>query len=111
MIKRKKKKRGGNGSEDSDEVYGEEEIDKDDEEDVEREEDDLEGEQEDREGEQEDVEGGEEGDDDVHMTDEGETSSSGLGIRMRDIGRPDSASSSRGLYGDAGEHRFRASTQ
>jgi len=30
---------------------------------------------------------------------------------MRDLGRPDSASSSRGLYGDAAEHRFRASTQ
>jgi len=58
---------GGNGSEDSDEVYGEEEIDEEDEEDVE-------GEQEDVEGEQEDLEGWEEGDDDVHMTDEGETS-------------------------------------
>jgi len=46
---------GGNGSEDSDEVYGEEEIDEDDEEDVE--------------GEQEEVEGWEECDDDVHMTD------------------------------------------
>ena len=39
-------------------------------------------------GEQEDVEGWEEGDDDVHMTDEGETSGSGLGSRMRDLGRP-----------------------
>jgi len=55
---------GGNGSEDSDEVYGEEEIDEDEEEDVE--------------GEQEDMEGCEEGDDDVHMTDEGETSGSGV---------------------------------
>jgi len=45
------------------------------------------------------------------MTDEGETSGSGLGSRMRDLGRHDSASSSRGLYGDAAEHRFRASTQ
>ena len=45
------------------------------------------------------------------MTDEGETSGSGLGSRMRDLGRPDSAPSSRGLYGDAAEHRFRASTQ
>jgi len=35
------------------------------------------------------------------MTDEGEISGSGLGSRMRDLGRPDSASSSRGLYGDA----------
>jgi len=95
---------GGNGSEDSDEVYGEEEIDEDDQEDVE-------GEEEDVEGEQEDVEGWEEGDDDVHMTDEGETSGSGFGSRMRDLGRPDSPSSSRGLYGDAAEHRFRASTQ
>ena len=57
------------------------------------------------------VEGWEEGDDDVHVTDEGETSGSGLGGRMRDLGRPDSESSSRGLYGDAAEHRFRASTQ
>jgi len=87
---------GGNGSEDSDEVYGEEEIDKDHEENVE--------------GEQEKVEGWEEGDDDVHMTDQGETSGSGLGSRMRDLGRPDSASSSRGLYGDAAEHHFCAST-
>jgi len=30
---------------------------------------------------------------------------------MRDLGRPHPASSSRGLYGDAAEHRFRASTQ
>jgi len=83
---------GGNGSEDSDQLYGEEQIDEDDDEDVE--------------GEQEDVEGWEEGDDDVHMTDEGETCGSGLGSRMRHLGRPDSASSSGGLYGDAGDHRF-----
>jgi len=56
--------------------------------------------------EQDDGEAWEECDDDVHMTDEGETSGSGLGIRMRHLGRPDFASSSRGLYGDAGEHRF-----
>jgi len=49
---------------------------------VEGEEDDVEGDQEDVEGDQEDVEGWEEGDDDVHMTDEGETSRSGLGSRM-----------------------------
>ena len=30
---------------------------------------------------------------------------------MRHLGRPDSASSYRGLDGDAAEHRFRASTQ
>jgi len=96
--------KGGNGSEDSDEVYGEKEIDEDD--DV-----DVEGEQEDVEGEEDDVEGWEEGDDDVHMTDEGETFGSGLGSRMRDLGRPDSASSSRGLYGDAAELHFCASTQ
>jgi len=30
---------------------------------------------------------------------------------MHDVGRPDSAYSSRGLYGDAAEYRFRASTQ
>ena len=29
---------------------------------------------------------------------------------MRHLGRPDSASSSRGLHGDAGEHPFRPST-
>ena len=58
---------GGNGSEDSDEVYGEEES-------VEDNENDVKGEQEDVEGEQEDVEGWEDGDDDVHMRDEGETS-------------------------------------
>jgi len=97
---------GGNASEDSDEVYGEEKIDEDDEEDVEGEEDN----EEDVEGEQEDVEGWEECDDDVHMTHEGETSGSGLGSRMRDLGRPDSAFSSRGLYGNAAEHRFDAST-
>jgi len=88
---------GGNGSEDSDEVYGEDEIDEEDEEDVE--------------GEEEDMDGWEAGDDDVHMTNEGETSGSGLGSTMRDLGRPDSASSSGGLYGDAADHRFRASTQ
>jgi len=56
---------GGNGLEDSDEAYGEEEIDEDEEKDVE--------------GEEEDVEGWEEGDDDVHMRNEGETSGSGVG--------------------------------
>jgi len=45
------------------------------------------------------------------MTDEGEISDTGLGSRMRHLGHPDSASSSRGLYGDAAEHQFRASTQ
>jgi len=89
--------KGGNGAEDSDEVYGEQEIKEDEEEDVE--------------GEQEDVEGEQEGDDNVHMTDEGETSGSGLGSRIQDLGRPDSASFSRGLYGDSTECRFRASTQ
>jgi len=105
---------GGNGSEDYDEVYGEEEIDEDDDEDVEGkpdDEEDVEGEQEDVECQQEDVQGWEERDDDVHMTDEGETSGSGLGSRMRDLGRLDSPSCSRGLYGDAAEHSFRASTQ
>jgi len=95
---------GGNGSEDCDEVYGAEEIDKEDDEDVE-------GEQDDVKGEQDDMEGWEEGDDDVHMTDEGETSGSGWGSRMQDLGRPDSVSSSHDLYGDAAEHRFRANTQ
>ena len=85
---------GGNGSEDSDKVYGEEKIDENYDEDVECEEEDVEGEQ-------NDVEGWEGCDDDVHMRDEGETSGSGLGSRMRDLGPPDSASSSRGLYGDA----------
>jgi len=72
---------------------------------------DVEGEQEDVEGEQEDVEGWEEGDDDVHMTDEGDPCGSGLGSRMRDLGRPDSASSSCGLYGHPAEHCFRPSTK
>ena len=71
----------------------------------------MEGEQDDVEGEQEDVEGWEEGDDEAHITDEGETSGSCLGRRMRDLGRPDSSSSSHGLYGNAAEHRFRACTQ
>jgi len=93
----------GNGSEDSDEVNKEEEIDVEDDEDVECEQEDVEGEQ-------EDVEGWEEGDDDVYMTDEGETSGSGLGSRMPDLGRPDSPASSSGLYGHVAEHRFRAST-
>ena len=56
------------------------------------------------------MESWEAGDEDVHMTDEGEPFGSGLGSRMRDLGHPDSASSSRGLYGDAAEHRFHAST-
>jgi len=68
-------------------------------------------EEEDVEAEQDDVESWEEGDDDVHMTDEGETCGSGLGSRMRDLGRPDSASSSRSLYGDAAEHGFSATRQ
>jgi hypothetical protein len=85
----------GNGSEGSDEVYGEEDIGEDHE--------DVEGEQEDPEGREEH----DDDDDDVDMTDEGETSGSGLGSRMRDLGRPGSASS----YGDAAENRFRASTQ
>jgi len=71
----------------------------------------VEAEQEDMEGEQEDVEAWEEGDDDVHMTDEGETSGSGLGSGIEEVGRPDSASSSHGLYGNTAEYRFRASTQ
>jgi len=87
---------GGHGSEDSDKVYGEEEIDEDDYEDVE--------------GEQEDMKGWMEGHDDVHMTDEGETSGSGLGSRMRDLGRPDSPSSSCWLYSNVAEHHFRART-
>jgi len=95
---------GGNGSEDSDEVYGEEEINEDDEEDVK-------GEEEDVEAEPEDVEGCEERDHDVHITDERETAVSGWGRRMRDLGHPDFASSSCGRYGDGAEHRFRASTQ
>jgi len=102
---------GGNASEDSEEVYGEEEIDEDDDEDVEGEEEDVEGEEEEVEGKQKDVDGWEEGDDDVHMTDEGESSGSGLGSRMRHLGRPDCGSSSRGLDGDAVEHHFRAITQ
>jgi len=88
---------GGNGSEDSDEFYGEEEIVEDDDKDVE--------------GKQEDVEGWEEGNHDVHMTDKGEPSGSGLGSRMRDFGRPDSTSSSRGLYSNAARDLFPPSTQ
>jgi len=57
------------------------------------------------------VEGWEEGDDDVHMTDKGETPGSGLGSRMLDLGRHDFASSSHNLYGDAAEYHFPASTQ
>jgi len=105
---------GGNGSEDSDEVYGEEEIDEDEDEVVEGEEDDdkdAEGEVEDMEGDPEEVKHWEEGDDDVHMTYEKETSGSCLGSRMRDLGHPDSASSFRGLYGEAAEYSFRASIQ
>jgi len=40
------------------------------------------------------------------MADKGETSGSGLGSRMRHLGRPDSASGSRGLYGDLAEYGF-----
>jgi len=89
--------KGDNGSEDSHEVYGKEEIDKDDDEAVE--------------GEQEDVEGSEEGDDNVPMTVEWETSGPSLGSRMRPLGRPDSGSSSQHLDGDAAEDHFHASTQ
>jgi len=102
---------GGNGPEDSDEVCGAEEIDEDDDEDVESEQEDVEGRQEDVEGEQEELKGGEEGDQDVHMTDEGETSGTGWGSRRCDLVRPDSASSSGRLYGDEAENRFRASKQ
>jgi len=87
---------GGNGLEDADKVYGEEGIDEDDDEDVE--------------GKQVDMEGWQEGYDDVHRTDEGETSGSGLGSIMQHLGCPDSASSSRALYADAAELRFCAST-
>jgi len=45
------------------------------------------------------------------MTDEGETSGSSLGSRMRHLGRPHSASSSHGVYGDAAAHSFHASRQ
>jgi len=88
---------GGDGSDYSDEVHGKEVIDVDDVEDVE--------------GVEKDEKGREEGDDDDHMTDEGETSGSGLGSRMRDLGRPDSISSSRLLHGEAAEDRFCTSTQ
>jgi len=57
------------------------------------------------------MEGWEEDDYDVHMTEEGETSGTGLGSRMRDLGRPDYCSFSRGLYGDVTEYRFCCSTQ
>ena len=78
---------------------------------MECEQEDTEGEQEDAEGNPEDVEGGQEGDDDVHITDKGETSGSGLRSRMWDLGRPDFESCSCGLYGDPAEHRFCATTQ
>jgi len=94
---------GGKGSEDSDEVHGEEEIDEEDDEDVECEQEDLKGEQRDKKW-------WEKGNDDVYMTDEGETSCSGLGSRMQDLGRPDSPSSSGGLYSQVAEHGFRTST-
>ena len=83
----------GDGSEDSDDVYGEEENDED-EEDIE----DIE-------------EGEEEADEDIDMTGVGETSGLGLGRRRGDLDSPDSASSSLGLYSEAAENRFRASTQ
>jgi len=102
---------GGNGSEDSDEVYGEKEIEKGDDEDMDGEEENLKLEQENLKTEQEGVDGFEQGEDNVHLTDEGETSGSGLGRRMRDLGHPDSASSSCGLYSDAAEHRFDGRTQ
>jgi len=79
-------------------------------EDVKGKQEDMEGKQEDVEGKQEDIEGGEEGDDNVHMTDKRETYGSGLGSRMQDLGHPDSASSSRGLYRDVAEDSFHAST-
>ena len=56
------------------------------------------------------MEGWEEDDYDVHMTDEGETSGTGLVSRMRDLGRPDYSSFSRGLYGDVAEYHFCCST-
>jgi hypothetical protein len=120
----------GNGSEDSDEVYGEEEIYEEEEEEEEEEEtddgDDENDEDYDDGGDNDNDESledvGEEQersshtrsrseDGDLDMIGAGETSGSGLGRASRDLGRSGSASSTRGLYGDAAENRFRASTQ
>jgi hypothetical protein len=109
----------GNGSEDSDEIYGEETI-------YEEEEDESDDGDDDNDDDYNNDEylkevGEEQGDSshsisrsedgDVSMIGAGETSGSGLGRASRDFDRSESASSTRGLYGDVAENRFRASTQ
>ena len=87
---------GGNGSEDSDKASVEEEIDEDDNEDVQRDRRMW------RAGRRLMM---------MSMREEGETCGSGLGSRMGDLGRRDSASSAPGLYCNVGEEGFLASTQ
>jgi len=50
-------------------------------------------------------------DGDLDIIGAGETSGSGLGRADRDFNRHQSASATRGLYSDAAENRFRATTQ
>ena len=82
-----------NGSEDSDDVYGEEET------------------VEDKESIQNIEEGEEEADEDIDIRGVGGTSGWGLGRRRQDLDSSDSASSSLGLYREAAENCFHASTQ
>jgi len=112
----------GNSSEDSDEIYGEEKIyeeaDNNEEEDNDNDNDydndydndhylkDV-GEAQDQSSHSLSL--SEDGD--LNMIGAGETSGSGLGRANRDFNCPQSASATRGLHSDAAENRFRASTQ
>ena len=108
----------GNSSEDSDEIYGEEKIYE--EEDNDKEEDNDDDDDYDNDQYLKDVGEAQDQsshslslseDGDLDMIGAGETSGSGLGRANRDFNRPQSASATRGLYSDAAENRFRASTQ
>ncbi|PUU82485.1 hypothetical protein B9Z19DRAFT_1061793 [Tuber borchii] len=106
----------GNGSEDSDRIYGEEMIYEEEEEEVKEADDDSEEANHDNNHDDGELERSfdsliqsEKGD--VDMIGAGEISGSSLGRASRDLERSHSAPSTRELYSDVVEHRFRASTQ
>jgi len=108
----------GNSAEDSDEIYGEEKIYE--EEDNDKEEDNDDDNDYDNDQYLKDVREAQDQsshslslleDGDLDMIGAGKTSGSGLGRANRDFHHPQIASATRGLYSDAAENRFRASTQ
>ncbi|PUU82447.1 hypothetical protein B9Z19DRAFT_1120778 [Tuber borchii] len=107
----------GNGSEDSDEIYGEEMIyeeeKKEEEEEMDNDSDNDNDDDYHDDGEREQsshsLSRSENGD--VKMIGAGETSGSSLGRTSRDLDHSHSAPFTRGHYGDAAENRFRANTQ